>query len=113
MPVQTPIIDSKRLSLTWERWMKSVSDFAVDAGRAQGEDGISYVVSGTLVHLEYNGPGGLTIALPFTPVNTLWVDALVGSSWLKIQANGASIALPAADSVHLSTDYIAAVSNQP
>lgn len=113
MPVQTPVIDSKRFELVWERWMKTLSDFAVDAGRVQTINGANYVVSGALVHLEYDGAGGASITLPFAPVGALWVDALVDGAWVKVQASGSTLALPAGDSVHLSTTYIAAISNQP
>lgn len=111
MPVQSSVVDSMRLTLAWERWLKTVSDFAVDAGRVQVNGGLSYVLVGTLVHAEYNGVGGVTVTLPSAPINTLWVDALVDSAWTKIQAIDGQIKLPTAATVHLSTTYITNVKN--
>lgn len=111
MPVQTPPIDSKRFTLSWERWLKTVSDFAVDAGRVQVSGGLSYVVAGTLVHIEYNGPGSLVVKLPSAPVGALWVDALVDATWTKIKAIDGTLTLPSATNVHLSTTYITNIKN--
>lgn len=111
MPVQSSVVDSMRLTLAWERWLKTVSDFAVDAGRVQVSGGLTYVLVGTLVHAEYNGAGCVTVTLPSAPINVLWVDALVGSTWTKLEATNGQIKLPAAATVHFSTTYITNVKN--
>ena len=111
MPVQSSVVDDKRLTLAWERWLKTVSDFAVDAGRVPVNGGLSYVLVGTLVHAEYNGVGGVSVTLPSAPVGVLWVDALVGTTWTKIQAIDGQIKLPTAATVHFSTTYITNVKN--
>lgn len=117
IPVQTPPIEGgKPWTITYSRWFKTVSDFAVDATRVQQQPSLNLTIVGCLVHIEYNGAGGSSVELPYNALATVYFDAFDGSTWSKIaataQPNGRyAFTVPAGDNVHVSGNYLTALSS--
>jgi hypothetical protein len=113
IPVQTPVLEGEKslFTLTWSRWLKSVSDFCVDASRAQAQGGAFVVVSGALATVQYQGVGGVSIPLTSAPKVVPAFDHYNGSTWAKIfavlQTDGSySIPVPASASAYVAGTYI-------
>jgi len=111
LPVKNAAVEAdKRFALPWERWLKTVSDFAEDAGRVVTVGSMSYCLVGALAHVEYDGAGGVTLELPYVPVGKLWIDVCVDNVWAKVAAtakpNGRyQVILPAGTSVQFNSNF--------
>ncbi len=116
LPTQTAPIDaqSKGWSIPWDRWFKTLSDFAFDAGRIQTSGAMKFALVGCVLHMEYNGPGAVDAVLPYAPAVPAWFDVFDGTTWTKVQAieqpNGKfQITLPTGANVHAHGTFLTTI----
>lgn len=96
LPIQTPPLDKNMFQISWQRWLKTLSDFAQDAGSVKTVAAVdadvtknttaSYCLVGSVCRLEYAGPGAKTIQLPYLPKVAAVFDCFDGTAWTKLVA---------------------------
>lgn len=123
LPIQTPPMDKGAFQISWARWLKSLSDFAQDAGAVKTAVAVdadatknttaSYCLTGSVCRVEYTGAGAKTVQLPYNPRVVAVFDCFDGTTWTKITAVKSTtndryiITIPAGTSVTVAGSYLA------
>ena len=120
VPTQGIAVDNAgMLTLPFARWLRDVGQNAVEASRvtdgildpAAGtttKTGLSWVASGAVVFVIYQGPGGVTLDLPVAPLVPGILSGLLGGVAVTFSTGTAkTVSLPAGNSGHLAGWFFA------
>lgn len=123
LPIQTPPMEKNSWQVSWMRWLKTLSDFAQDAGTIKSAVAVdadttknttaSYCLVGSLCRMEYVGAGAKTIQLPYNPRVVAVFQCFDGTAWTWLTAAKSStndrytINIPAGTSVTVTGSYLA------
>lgn len=120
IPAQGAAVDKNgMLTLPFMRWFRDLGQNAVEASRVSAgvldrgtgtttRNGLSWVASGAVVFVIYQGQGGVSVQLPTAPlVPGVLVGTIDGASVTLSTGTTGELAIPAGDSGHLAGWFFA------
>lgn len=120
IPAQGAAVDRfGMLTLPFMRWLRDMGQNALEASRVTegildkatgvtARNGLSWVASGAVVFVIYQGPGGVTVKLPTAPLVPGILSGRVGGAFVSISTGvSGEVVIPAGDSGHLAGWFFA------
>lgn len=109
IPAQGAAVErSGVLTLPFARWLRDLGQNSLEGSRVMQDGGLSWVASGAVVFLAYQGPGGVTLQLPVAPMVPGVLAGLADGVAVTLSTGtGKALTLPAWNSGHLSGWFFA------